>query len=322
MKPKVLVTRRWPEPCETRLRELFDATLNTADASLSEGDLRTALRDHDAVLPTVTDTLGSAVLGVEPLRCRILGNFGVGYNHIDLEAAKARGITVTNTPDVLTDATADLALLLILAAARRAGEGERLVRAGAWTGWNPSQLLGAQVTGKTLGIIGFGRIGRAVAARAHFGFGMRIVFFNRSPVPEEVAARCGARAAGSIEELLREADFVSLHCPGSAENRHLIDAGRLALMKPSAILVNTARGGVVDDQALVNALRNGTIAAAGLDVYEGEPRLNPGFLALDNVVLLPHLGSATRETRVAMGMRVIDNVAAFFRGESPRDKVV
>jgi lactate dehydrogenase-like 2-hydroxyacid dehydrogenase len=322
MKPKVLVTRRWPEPCETRLRELFDATLNTADASLSEGDLRAALRDHDAVLPTVTDTLGSAVLGVEPLRCRILGNFGVGYNHIDLEAAKARGITVTNTPDVLTDATADLALLLILAAARRAGEGERLVRAGAWTGWNPSQLLGAQVTGKTLGIIGFGRIGRAVAARAHFGFGMRIVFFNRSPVPEEVAARCGARAAGSIEELLREADFVSLHCPGSAENRHLIDAGRLALMKPSAILVNTARGGVVDDQALVNALRNGTIAAAGLDVYEGEPRLNPGFLALDNVVLLPHLGSATRETRVAMGMRVIDNVAAFFRGESPRDKVV
>jgi lactate dehydrogenase-like 2-hydroxyacid dehydrogenase len=322
MKPKVLVTRRWPEPCETRLRELFDATLNAEDVPLSEGDLRAALRDHDAVLPTVTDTLGSAVLGVEPLRCRILGNFGVGYNHIDLEAAKARGITVTNTPDVLTDATADLALLLILAAARRAGEGERLVRAGAWTGWNPSQLLGAQVTGKTLGIIGFGRIGRAVAARAHFGFGMRIVFFNRSPVPEEVAARCGARAAGSIEELLREADFVSLHCPGSAENRHLIDAGRLALMKPSAILVNTARGGVVDDQALVNALRNGTIAAAGLDVYEGEPRLNPGFLALDNVVLLPHLGSATRETRVAMGMRVIDNVAAFFRGESPRDKVV
>jgi lactate dehydrogenase-like 2-hydroxyacid dehydrogenase len=322
MKPKVLVTRRWPEPCETRLRELFDATLNAEDAPLSEGDLQAALRDYDAVLPTVTDTLGSAVLGVEPLRCRILGNFGVGYNHIDLEAARARGITVTNTPDVLTDATADLALLLILTAARRAGEGERLVRAGAWTGWNPSQLLGAQVTGKTLGIIGFGRIGRAVAARAHFGFGMRIVFVNRSPVPEEVAARCGVRAAGSIEELLREADFVSLHCPGSAENRHLIDAGRLALMKPSAILVNTARGGVVDDQALVNALRNGTIAAAGLDVYEGEPRLDPGFLALDNAVLLPHLGSATRETRVAMGMRVIDNVAAFFRGESPRDKVV
>jgi lactate dehydrogenase-like 2-hydroxyacid dehydrogenase len=321
MKPKVLVTRRWPEPCEARLRELFDATLNADDRPLSREELQEALRNHDAVLPTVTDAIGAEVLSAEPLRCRLLGNFGVGYNHIGLQAAKALGITVTNTPDVLTDATADLALLLMLMAARRAGEGERLVRAGRWAGWNPTQLLGTQATGKTLGIIGFGRIGRAVAARAHFGFGMKIVFHNRSPVPEDVAARFGARPAGSIEEVLRESDVVSLHCPGGPENRHLIDAGRLALMKPTAILVNTARGDVVDNRALVEALKSQIIAAAGLDVYEGEPKLDPGFLALENAVLLPHLGSATRETRIAMGMRVIDNVAAFFRGETPPDRV-
>lgn len=321
MKPKVLVTRRWPEPCEARLRELFDATLNAGDRPPSREELQEALRNHDAVLPTVTDALGAEVLRAEPLRCRLLGNFGVGYNHIDLQAAEALGITVTNTPGVLTDATAELALLLMLMAARRAGEGERAVRAGRWAGWNPTQLLGTQVTGKTLGIIGFGRIGRAVAVRAHFGFGMRIVFHNRSPVPEDVAARFSARPAGSIEEVLREADFVSPHCPGGLENHHLIDAGRLALMKPTAILVNTARGDVVDNQALIEALKTKTIAAAGLDVYEGEPNLDPGFLALDNAVLLPHLGSATLETRIAMGMRVIDNVAAFFRGETPPDRV-
>jgi lactate dehydrogenase-like 2-hydroxyacid dehydrogenase len=321
-RPKALVTRRWPEPCEARLRELFDVTFNADNYPPSREELRDALRDYDAVLPTVSDSFTAEVLRAEPLRCKILGNFGVGFNHIDIQAAKARGITVTNTPDVLTDCTADLAILLMLMAARRAGEGERLVRAGRWTGWHPTQMLGTKVTGKTLGLIGFGRIGRAVAARARFGFGMQITFCNRSLVPEEVIARFGARPAGSIEEVLREADFLSLHCPGSRENRHLIDAGRLALMKPTAILVNTARGDVVDNQALIEALKNRTIAAAGLDVYEGEPSLNPGFLDLDNAVLLPHLGSATLETRVAMGMRVIENVAAFFRGETPPDKVV
>lgn len=322
MKPKVLVTRRWPEPCEARLHALFDTTLNPNDRPLNQQELQDAVCRFDAVLPTVTDRIGADILGVEPLRCRILGNFGVGYNHIDLRAAKARGITVTNTPGVLTDATADVAMLLILMAARRAGEGERLLRAGQWSGWNPTQLLGTQVTGKTLGIIGFGRIGRALAARAHLGFGMRIVFYNRSLVPEDVIGGLDAHAAASIEAVLKGADFVSLHCPGSPENHHLLDAERLALMKPSAILVNTARGAVVDDQALIESLKHRRIAAAGLDVYENEPQLHPGFLELDNAVLLPHLGSATLETRVAMGMRVIENIAAFFRGEIPRDKVV
>jgi lactate dehydrogenase-like 2-hydroxyacid dehydrogenase len=321
-KPKALVTRRWPEPCQTRLQALFDVTFNADNHPLTPTELQDALRNYDAVLPTVTDPITAEVLSAEPLRCRILGNFGVGFNHIDIAAARARGITVTNTPDVLTDCTADIALLLMLMAARRAGEGERLVRSGQWTGWHPTQMLGTKVTGKTLGLIGFGRIARAMATKAHFGFRMPIVFYNRSPVPEDVIAHYGARSAANIEDVLREADVVSLHCPGSPENHHLINAERLALMKPTAILINTARGDVVDSAALIEALKNRTLAAAGLDVYEGEPRLNPGFLELDNVALLPHLGSATLETRVAMGMRVIDNVAAFFNGETPRDKVV
>ena len=280
------------------------------------------LRSCDALLPTVTDRLDATLLRAPDVRVRLLANFGVGVNHIDLEAATAAGIAVTNTPDVLTDATADIAMLLMLMAARRASEGERLLRAGQWTGWHPTQLLGSQVTGKTLGLIGFGRIARAMATKAHFGFGMPILFYNRSEVPADVVAHFGACSAESIEAVLHEADFVSLHCPGSAENRHLINARRLASMKPTAILINTARGDVVDSEALIEALRNRTIAAAGLDVYEGEPRLNPGFLDVDNVALLPHLGSATRETRNAMGMRAIDNVAAFFRGETPPDLLV
>lgn len=321
-KPKILVTRRWPEPCEARLREFFDASFNADNHILGKEELQDAMRNYDAVLSTVTDPISAEVLNVEPLRCKILGNFGVGYNHIDLQAAKQRGITVTNTPDVLTDCTADIAMLLMLMAARRACEGERLVRAGQWSGWHPVHLMGAKVTGKTLGLIGFGRIARAMATKAHFGFGMSIVFHTPNPPPEEIVRHFQAKAADTIEEVLKEADFVSLHCPGSKENRHLINAERLALMKPSAILINTARGDVVDNQALIDALKNNVIAGAGLDVYEGEPNLNPGFLELDNVALLPHLGSATLETRVAMGMRVIDNVSAFFRGEIPHDKLV
>lgn len=318
---KVFVTSRWPEPCETRLRELFDVTtFHPGHRPLTPKELQTALREHDAVLPTVSDRLDAEVLSVEPLRCRILGNFGVGFNHIDIDAAKKRGIAVTNTPDVLTDATADIAMLLILMAARRAGEGERLVRSGQWTGWRPTQLLGTQVTGKTLGLIGFGRIGQALADRAHFGFGMPILFHTPRPAAPTVIERYNARQL-DLEAVLAEADFVSLHCPGSAANRHLIDAGRMALMKPSAILINTARGDVVDSRALIAALRGKAIAAAGLDVYEGEPGLDPGFLELDNVVLLPHLGSATVETRVAMGMRVIENVLTFFEGGQPPNRI-
>jgi lactate dehydrogenase-like 2-hydroxyacid dehydrogenase len=320
-KPKALVTRRWPEACEAKLQELFDVTFNADNHPPSKEELQDALRHYDAVMPTVTDPITAEVLSAEPLRCKILGNFGVGFNHIDIAAAKARGITVTNTPDVLTDCTADIAMLLMLMAARRAGEGERLVRAGEWTGWHPTHLLGTKVTGKTLGLIGFGRIARAMATKAHFGFGMPIVFFDPYPPPQDVIDHYGARQAASIEDVLKEADFVALHCPGSQENHHLINAERLALMKPTAILINTARGDVVDNQALIDALKNRTIAAAGLDVYEGEPNLNQGFLELDNVALLPHLGSATQETRIAMGMRVIENVTAFFDGQTPRDKV-
>ena len=320
--PKVLITRRWPEAVEAELKKRYDVALNETDMPLSARQIKAALGEYDAVLPTVTDRIDAEVLGAEPLRCRILGNFGVGFNHIDLEAAKSRGIAVTNTPDVLTDCTADIAMLLMLAVARRGGEGERLVRGGGWKGWCPTHLLGTKVTGKTLGLIGFGRIAQAMAHKAHHGFDMQIIFYNPSRPEQERIDFVNARACASVEEVLREADFVSLHCPGSPANRHLIDAHRLALMKPSAFLINTARGDVVDSEALIAALKANKIKGAGLDVYEGEPNLHPGFLELENVVLLPHLGSATTETRVAMGMRVLENLDAFFAGKTPRDKVV
>jgi lactate dehydrogenase-like 2-hydroxyacid dehydrogenase len=283
--------------------------------------LQDALRQYDAVLPTVTDQITAQVLQAEPLRCRFLGNFGVGFNHIDLDAARTRGITVTNTPDVLTDCTADIAMLLLLAAARRGGEGERHVRAGQWTGWRPTHMLGTKVTGKTLGLIGFGRIAQAMAHKAHHGFDMQIMFYDPFPPPREKIERVKARQCGSVEEVLRESDFVAIHVPGSRENYHLVNAARLALMKPSAYLINTARGDIVDAAALVAALRAGKIRGAGLDVYEGEPGIPAGLAELDNVVLLPHLGSASSETRIAMGMRVLENLAAFLAGKRPRDTV-
>ena len=321
-KPRVILTRRWPEAAEARLRELFDVSLNASDQPLSEAQIKKALRDYDAVLPTVTDALTAEVLSVEPLRTKILANFGVGFNHIDVSAAQARGITVTNTPDVLTDCTADIAMALMLGVARRMGEGERVLRAGQWVGWRPDQFLGTKITGKTLGLLGFGRIGQAMAKKAHFGFDMPVIFYTPHPPAASVCASLGASPRDSIEAVLREADFVSLHCPGGLANRHLINAERLSLMKPSAFLINTARGDVVDNEALVQVLTNKTIAGAGLDVYEGEPKLNPGFLKLENAVLLPHIGSATMETRVSMGMRVIDNLVAFFNGEVPKDRVL
>jgi lactate dehydrogenase-like 2-hydroxyacid dehydrogenase len=307
---------------EARLQELFDVELNENDKPMSADQLKQALRSADAVLPTVTDPIPADVLNVEPLRARVLGNFGVGFNHIDIEAAKARGITVTNTPDVLTDCTADIAMTLMLMVARRAGEGERHVRSGEWTGWRPTHMLGTKITGKTLGMIGFGRIARAMAKKAHHGFDMPIIFFDPYPPSAETCQSLGAKPCSSIEEVLRNADFVALHCPGSKENYHLINAERLAMMKPGSYLINSARGDVVDNQALIQALKSKKIAGAGLDVFEGEPNLDQGFLELENAVLLPHLGSATEETRVAMGMRVIENITAFFAGETPRDKVV
>jgi lactate dehydrogenase-like 2-hydroxyacid dehydrogenase len=321
-RPVVVVTRRLPEPVHEALTREFDARLNPDDRPLTADGLRDALRQADALLTTVTDKVTADVLSVDPRRARLVANFGVGFNNIDVEAAKARGIAVSNTPDVLTDATADLAMTLLLMVARRTGEGERHLRGGQWTGWRPTHMLGTHVTGKTLGMVGMGRIARAVAQRAHHGFGMRVIFHDPYPPSPELARSLGAEPRGSLEEVLREADFVSLHCPATPETRHLMNRDRLALMRPEAFLVNTARGDVVDEAALVEALESRRIAGAALDVFEKEPQVTQALVSMDNVVLLPHLGSATQETRVAMGMRAFENLKLFFAGQPLRDRVV
>lgn len=319
--PVIVVTRKWPESVEAELRRRYPAVrLNVDDVPLGADGLRRALREADVLLPTVSDRLSAELFG-PGLRTRFIGNFGVGFNHMDVAAAAEAGIVVTNTPGVLTDATADTAMTLLLMAARRAAEGEREVRAGRWTGWRPTHLLGAGVTGKTIGIIGTGRIGAAVARRAHFGFGMPVVFYaNKDNVTDHGVP--DAKQLGSPEEVLEAADFVSLHVPGGGQNRHLIDGAMLARMKPTGFLINTARGDIIDQAALVAALRDGTIGGAGLDVYEGEPEIPAELLELDNVVLLPHLGSATLEARTAMGMLVLDNLQAFLDGREPPCRVV
>lgn len=321
-KPEVVVSRKWPEEVEARMRELFNVQLNEDDTPMSVSQMHEALQSADAFCPTVSDNVNAEVLSADSLKAEIIGSYGVGFNHIDLDAARARGLVVTNTPEVLTDCTADIAMTLLLMAARRAGEGERHVRNGEWTGWRPTHMMGTRVTGKTLGLIGMGRIARAMAHRAYHGFGMKIIFTDPYPPPAELVSALQAAPRDSIEDVLREADFVSLHCPGGKETYHLINRERLSMMKPEAFLVNSARGDVVDPSALVEALNNGTIAGAGLDVYEGEPAVPAELLTMDNVVLFPHLGSASRETRVAMGMRVVENLQAFFNGETPRDRVV
>ncbi len=313
-RPTVVVTRRLPAPVELRLMELFDTRLNHQDIPLSRDDLADAMRHADGLVTTVTDRIDSELLATGPRRLTIIANFGVGYEHIDIDAAHRHGVVVTNTPGVVTDDTADLAMALILAVARRVGEGERLVRAGAWSGWNPTQLLGTKVTGSTLGIIGMGRIGQALARRAHLGFGMPIVYVNRSPIRTDELNGLDAEPCGSIDELLARSDVVSLHLPSTPQTRHLIDARRLALMRPGALLINTGRGDLIDTQALVNALQSGTITGAGLDVFEGEPHVDGALRSLNNVVLLPHLGSATTTTRIAMGNCAVDNLVAFFAG--------
>ena len=321
-KPKVVITRKWPEGAEARAKELFDVQLNEDDHPMSVEELQEALRTADAVCPTVSDNISAEVLNVESPKCKILGNFGVGFNHIDLDAAKANGYVVTNTPEVRTDCTADIAMTLLMMVTRRAGEGERHVRNKEWTGWRPTHMIGTKVTGKTLGLVGMGRIARAMAHKAHHGFGMKIIFTDPYPPPQEIVDDLQAESRDNIEEVLRESDFVSLHCPGGKETYHLINEERIAMMKPTAFLINSARGDVIDSQALISALKNGTIAGAGLDVFEGEPNVQEEFLSLDNIVLFPHLGSATMETRVAMGLRALENVKAFFDGEEPEDRVV
>ena len=319
--PKVVLTRAWPDAVESYLAQRYDLTRNESDQPLDEQALSAALADADALCPTVTDRIHAALLGAPDIRAKIIGSFGVGFDHVDLDAAKAHGITVTNTPEVLTDCTADIAMVLLLNAARRIGEGERHVRSGAWAGWRPTHMMGTKVAGKTIGLVGFGRIGQAVARRAHFGFGMEVLYYDPFPAPEAIVAEVGARACASLAELLGRADFVSLHCPSTPETRHLMNAERIDQMQAHAYLINTSRGDVVDQLALADALRAGRIKGAGLDVYEGEPNVPDALIDLENVVLLPHLGSASLETRIAMGMRVAQNLEAFFAGKSPPDKL-
>lgn len=318
-RPSVLVSRRLPPLVEAELAERFDVTRDEDDRPLDEARLADAVRTHDALLVTVTDRLTSAVLEARPRRAGIVASFGVGVNHVDLAAARRAGIVVTNTPDVLTEDTADVALALMLMAARRLGEGERLVRTGRWDGWRPTQHLGTSLGGRTLGIVGFGRIGRATARRA-VALGMRVGYWGPRATDADGRAT-GARRCATLDALLETSDVVSLHCPATPATRHLVGAPQLARMKPGAILVNTARGDVVDEAALARALADRVIAAAGLDVYEREPRVHPALLALENVVLLPHLGSATVDTRVAMGRRAMANLVAWFAGREPGDRV-
>ncbi len=320
-RPRVVVTRRLPPVVEDALTERFDAVLSRDDHVMGPGELQRALVDGDAVLCTVTDRFGAGVLAASPRRALMLANYGVGVDNIDLAAAVAHEIVVSNTPDVLTDCTADLTMALLLGTLRRTGEGERELRAGRWIGMRPTHLLGAKVAGRTLGIIGLGRIGCAVARRAHFGFGMRVLGFSRSPRPAEVLAAHGIDAVPTLERLLAEADVVSLHCPSSEATRGMLNASRIAQMKPGAYLINTARGDLVDDDALIAALMAGHLAGAGLDVHRGEPQVDRRYLAFEQVMLLPHLGSATRETREAMGFRAIANLEAFFHGEAVPDRV-
>lgn len=317
-RPVVFVTRRLPEAVEQALAADFTLILNVEDAALDEAALQQGFRDADAVLCTVTDKVTAECFTQPNRRARMVANFGVGVNHIDLDAARAAGVTVSNTPDVLTDDTADLAMLLMLSVLRRASAGERQLRAGEWTGWRPTGLLGTRLSGKTLGIVGLGRIGSAVAQRARDGFGMQVLAWTRSSAKSRIS---GVTLLPSLQELLGNCDVVSLHCPATPATKHLIGSAQLAQMRSSAVLINTARGDVVDEAALVAALDARTIAGAGLDVFEAEPRVHPGLLAREDVVLLPHLGSATHETREAMGMRARQNLIDFFGDSRPRDRV-
>lgn len=314
---RLLVTRRMTERAEAAISAEFDADFRDETTPLTEAEALEALRDYDAVLPTLGDPFNASVLGAGGLQARMLANFGAGYNHIDVEAARAAGIVVSNTPEVVTESTADIALALILMVARRAGEGERLVRAGGWTGWHPTQMLGRHVSGATVGIVGMGRIGQAIARRCHHGFGMRVVFHNRSVVSglEFPATQL------PLPEVLAQADFVVLAVPGGGASRHLIGAPELAAMQRDAFLINIARGDVVDEAALIAALQEGRIAGAGLDVYEREPQVPAALVPLENVVLLPHLGTAAEEVRTAMALRALDNLLAWRAGREPGDLV-
>jgi glyoxylate reductase len=319
--PRVFVTRRLLPGTEARMAELFDVTLNPDDRPRSADELKAAMQSAHVLVPTVTDRIDADLIAAAGPQLGLIASFGAGTDHIDLAAARARKILVTNTPGVFTDDTADMTLSLIIAVSRRLAEGGRVIRSGEWAGWAPSTLLGHRISGKRLGIIGMGRIGQAVAHRAR-AFGLEIVYHNRQRLPEAFERMVGARYEPDLDTLVREADIVTLHCPSTTETHHIIDARRIALMKPEAYLVNTARGDVVDENALIEALQAGRIGGAGLDVFAQEPRIDPRLLALGNVSLLPHMGSATFEGRTASGDKVIANIRFWADGHRPPDQVL
>ncbi|MAJ92073.1 MAG: D-glycerate dehydrogenase [Rhodospirillaceae bacterium] len=319
-KPVVVVTRQLPREVETRMMELFEARLNAPDNRMSAQQIIDACDGADVLVPTVTDRIDADLINNLPDSVELIANFGVGVNHIDLEAATAQRIVVTNTPGVLTDDTADMTACLLLAAPRRLVEGERLIRSGKWDGWAPTFMIGHRISGKRLGIIGMGRIGQAVARRVQ-GFGMTVHYHNRRRLHEEVEQDLEATYWGDLDQMLAHMDFISINCPHTKETHHLLNANRLALLKPHAFVVNTARGEIIDEAAMAQMLANGEIAGAGLDVYEREPEIEPALLDLDNVVLAPHLGSATHEGRIAMGEKVIVNIKSFVDDHRPPDRV-
>ena len=320
-KPRVIVTRRLPPNVEARMAELFDASFNVGDVAMSRSDLARAMAQCDVLVPCISDQIDAALIAGAPDRLQLIASFGSGVDHIDLTAARARGVIVSNTPGVLTEDTADMTMALILSVPRRLAEGEKLVRTGQWRGWSPSGMLGHRIGGKTLGIIGMGRIGRAVARRAR-AFGLSIAYHNRHRLPFEVEQELEAQWYGDHDALLASCDIVSIHCPLNADSRGLIDARRIGLMQPHAYLINTSRAEITDEGALIAALDEGRIAGAGFDVYTHEPAVDPRLLALSNVVLLPHMGSATFEGRDATGARVIANIRSWVDGHRPPNQVL
>ena len=320
-KPRVIVTRRLLPETEARMDELFDVVHNTDDVPMSRDALIAAMRECDVLVPTVTDRIDGEMIAEGGDRLGLFANFGAGVDHIDLAAARARNIVVTNTPSVFTDDTADMAMALIISVPRRLPEGSRMLLDGKWTGWGPANFLGASLGGKRLAIIGMGRIGQAVAHRAR-GFGLEVFYHNRHRLPPAVENMLGARYEPDLDQLIADADILTLHCPASPGAHHLLDAGRIAAMKPSACVINTARGDIIDEEALIDALQNGRLAGAGLDVYAREPAIDPRLLALPNVVLMPHLGSATVEGRGAAGLRLIANIRFWIDGHRPPDQVL
>ena len=320
-KPLVVITRKLPEQIEARMMELFDTQLRDDDEAMTKADLIAAVKSADVVVSTVTDRIDSGILAQSSPKLRLIANYGAGVDNIDLQTARQRGITVTNTPDVLTEDTADMAMALVLAVPRRLVEGERLVRSGDWSGWGPTTMLGHRIWGKRLGIVGLGRVGQAVARRAR-GFGLSIHYHNRRRVADGLEQALEATWWESLDQMLARVDIVSMHCPHTPATYHLLSARRLKLLREHAYVVNTSRGEVIDENALTRMLRAGELAGAGLDVFEHEPAVNPKLLELENVVLLPHMASATLEGRIDMGEKVLINIKTFVDGHQPPDRVI